>query len=116
MRIVLAGGTGLLGRILAHDFRQQGHQIVVLSRHGSADGRVVEWDGRTLGPWAREIDGADAVVNLAGRSVNCRYNASNLKEMMDSRAFSPICWIIPISRSCSIPITGTSKIFCLIAN
>ena len=46
------------------------------------------WDGREPGAWAAEIDGADAVVNLAGRSVNCRYTAQNLRQMMDSRVES----------------------------
>ncbi|HRF60566.1 MAG TPA: DUF1731 domain-containing protein [Fimbriimonadaceae bacterium] len=49
---------------------------------------VVAWDGRTLGPWVDALEGADAVINLAGRSVNCRYNPANLKEMMDSRVES----------------------------
>ncbi len=48
----------------------------------------MQWDGRTLGEWAKEAEGADAVINLAGRSVNCRYSAKNLKEMMDSRVDS----------------------------
>jgi uncharacterized protein (TIGR01777 family) len=88
MKIVLAGGTGLLGRILARDLGQQGHETVVLSRRGSSECRVVEWDGQTLGAWAREIDGADAVINLTGRSVNCRYNKTNLEKMRDSRVNS----------------------------
>ena len=50
--------------------------------------RCVAWDGRTVGEWAREIDGADAVINLAGRNVNCRYNAANRRAMMDSRVES----------------------------
>ena len=53
-----------------------------------AAGRAVPWDGRTLGPWAAELDGADLVLNLAGRSVNCRYTAANLRAMMDSRVES----------------------------
>lgn len=50
--------------------------------------RDVHWDGESLGPWAREIDGSDVVVNLAGRSVDCRYTAANLRAMMDSRVHS----------------------------
>ena len=50
--------------------------------------RIVEWDGATLGAWQREIDGADVVVNLAGRSVNCRYNAANRREILESRSSS----------------------------
>jgi NAD dependent epimerase/dehydratase family enzyme len=53
--------------------------VVVVSRGGARD---VSWDGRTLGAWSSEIDGADVVLNLAGRSVNCRYTEKNLAEMM----------------------------------
>lgn len=80
MKIVLAGGSGHLGGILARHLR--GREVVVLSRDPA---RGVAWDGRSAGPWTREIDGADAVVVLAGRSVNCRYTAANLREMTDSR-------------------------------
>lgn len=51
-------------------------------------GRVVSWDGKTVGAWASELDGADVVVNLAGRSVNCRYTEANLAAMLDSRVDS----------------------------
>lgn len=88
MRVILAGGTGYLGRMLSRGLGQQGFQVVVLSRGGSGSDRAVAWDGRTVGPWARELDGADAVINLAGRSVNCRYTEANLREMMDSRVHS----------------------------
>jgi uncharacterized protein len=81
VKIVLPGGTGHIGGLLAGALRGQGHEVVVLSRRPGH----VWWDGRTQGPWSREIDGADAVVNLAGRSVSCRYTAKNLREMMDSR-------------------------------
>jgi uncharacterized protein (TIGR01777 family) len=88
MKLVIAGGTGHLGRLLDRALSRHGHQVVVLSRGGPRDGRVVRWDGRTLGDWADELDGADAVINLAGRSVNCRYTGAHLKEMMDSRVES----------------------------
>ncbi len=88
MRIVIPGGTGQVGRVLVRAFLDGGHDVVVLSRDGSSDARVVPWDGRTLGTWTEEIDGADVVINLAGRSVNCRYTGKNLKEMMDSRVES----------------------------
>lgn len=84
MKIILAGGTGQLGRILG----RRGHDIVVLSRGGRGEPGVVPWDGRGPGPWVRELDGAGAIVNLAGRSVNCRYNRANLQAMMDSRVAS----------------------------
>jgi uncharacterized protein len=86
MKLVVPGGSGQVGTILGRAFEREGHEVVVLSR-GGAD-RSVRWDGRTLGDWAREVDGADAVINLAGRSVNCRYNAANRREIMESRLAS----------------------------
>jgi len=86
MKIVLPGGSGQLGQILRTEFEQTGDQVVVLSRK-PARGTVV-WDGKTLGDWAQEIDGADIVINLAGRTVDCRYTAENLKQMMESRVDS----------------------------
>src|SRR5438128_1969262 len=85
MKIVVPGGTGFLGRVIVSALLTRGDEVVVLSRGGTSDARVVQWDGRTLGTWAAEIDGADAVVNLAGRSVDCRYTRVHLREMMDSR-------------------------------
>jgi uncharacterized protein (TIGR01777 family) len=86
MKIVLPGGTGQVGRLLAAHFKAQGDEVVLLGRKGG--GGVLPWDGRTLGPWAKALDGADAVINLAGRSVNCRQTEANKKELMDSRVDS----------------------------
>ena len=86
MRIVIPGGSGHVGGILTRAFRSTGDDVVVLSR-GGGEGSVA-WDGRTLGPWAASIDGADVVVNLAGRSVNCRYHAGNRAEILRSRVDS----------------------------
>jgi nucleoside-diphosphate-sugar epimerase len=90
MKIVIPGGTGQVGALLARALRARGDDVVIVSRGstGAGDVRVVEWDGRTPGAWAREVDGADAVVNLAGRSVNCRYSDANLEAMMSSRVDS----------------------------
>jgi uncharacterized protein len=88
MKVVIPGGTGQLGKILARAFQARGDQVVVFSRAGANVHGAVEWDARTLGPWASEIDGSDVVINLAGRSVNCRYSEENLKLMMDSRVES----------------------------
>lgn len=85
MKIVIPGGSGQIGRVLVEALRGRGDEVVVLGRGGSGKPGVVAWDGRTLGPWADEVDGADAVINLAGRSVNCRYHKSNLTEMLASR-------------------------------
>lgn len=86
MKIVIPGGTGQVGTLLARAFVADGHDVVVLSRGGGkAPGRVVRWDARTVGGWAAEIDGADAVINLAGQSVNCRYTAENRRRIKESR-------------------------------
>ncbi|RDI22418.1 TIGR01777 family oxidoreductase [Lentzea flaviverrucosa] len=83
MKIVIPGGTGQVGGVLTRAFKAAGHEVVVISRSAG-----VRWDGHTLGRWADEIDGADVVVNLAGRSVSCRYTAENLQQMMRSRVDS----------------------------
>ena len=94
MKIVIPGGSGHLGRMLVRDLAARGHELVVLTRGaiGARDGgsaaRFVHWDGRTVGAWARELDGADALVHLAGRSVDCRYTKENLRAMLDSRVES----------------------------
>jgi uncharacterized protein (TIGR01777 family) len=83
MRIVIFGGTGQLGTFLTRWLRQQGHTVDVIGR--SVEAPNLRWDGMNDGPWMASVDGADAVINLAGRSVNCRYNWPNLNEMMQSR-------------------------------
>ena len=86
MKIVIPGGTGQVGTVLARAFHDDGHDVVVLSRKTSnLPWKIVEWNGRNLGDWASEIDGSDVVINLAGRSVNCRYHEANRRQMMDSR-------------------------------
>lgn len=89
MKIVIPGGSGHLGTLLAESFHRGGDEVVVLSRDPQpAPWLMVGWDGRTIGPWAEEIDGADVVINLAGRSVNCRYTEENRREILESRVFS----------------------------
>jgi len=87
MKIVIAGGTGLCGRLLTEYFAARGDEISVLSRRQTNQTGVTTllWDGKTLGDWASAIDGADVVINLAGRSVNCRYNDANKAQIFASR-------------------------------
>src|ERR687897_3722875 len=89
MKIVIPGGSGQVGTVLARAFHREGHDVVVLSRRaGVRPWRVVAWDGATLDSWQSEIDDCDVVINLAGRSVNCRYTAAHRHEIMASRVLS----------------------------
>ncbi len=97
MKIVLPGGSGHVGQSLRKHFASQGHEVVVLSRSGG-----VRWDGKTLGDWVKVFEGADVVINLAGRSVDCRYNAENLAEMMSSRVDSTRV-VGEAIRQCAVP-------------
>ncbi len=89
MKIVIPGGTGQVGTLLARAFHQAGHEVVVLSRKPTtAAWRVAGWDAVTLGDWVKELEGADVVINLAGRNVNCRYTAENCRLIKESRVTS----------------------------
>lgn len=90
MKIVIAGGSGQVGNILARAFTADAHEVVVLSRaeNQKSNWRTIKWDAETLGDWTNQIDGADVVINLAGRSVNCRYTDKNRREIMNSRVKS----------------------------
>lgn len=89
MKVIIPGGSGQVGTILARAFHQAGHEVVILSRRpAKAAWRVMGWDAQTLGDWTTVIEGADVVINLAGRSVNCRYNAENRRLIKESRVKS----------------------------
>jgi uncharacterized protein (TIGR01777 family) len=90
MKIVIPGGSGQVGNLLARAFHKDGHEVVELSRQPSATRpwRVAKWDARTLGAWAAELEAADAVINLAGRNVNCRYTPGNRQAILQSRVDS----------------------------
>jgi uncharacterized protein (TIGR01777 family) len=86
LRIVLPGGSGQVGSILSRHFHAQGHDVVVLARRvAPAPWRVINWDGATLGNWTSELEKADVVINLAGKSVDCRYTAANRRAIKESR-------------------------------
>jgi len=90
-RVVIAGGSGFLGRSLAAPLSGLGAEVVVLSRRADQrieHARVAPWDGRTLGDWATELDGAAALVNLAGRSVDCVKTPDHRDEILRSRVES----------------------------
>ena len=86
LRIVILGGRGQVGRILARHFHGKGHAVLVLSRNPTSElWRTMHWNGHDLGRWSQELDDADVVINLAGRSVNCRYTPRNRVEIAESR-------------------------------
>jgi uncharacterized protein (TIGR01777 family) len=86
MKIIIPGGSGKVGTVLARALHEAAHEVVVLSRSPSTHPwRTVRWDGETLDKWIDELEGADAVINLAGQSVNCRYTAENRRKIFDSR-------------------------------
>ena len=88
-KVVIPGGSGQVGTMLARALHAEGHDVIVLSRRPCVrPWRVSAWDGATLGAWRRDLDGADVVINLAGRSVNCRYSDGNRDEIMRSRVDS----------------------------
>jgi uncharacterized protein (TIGR01777 family) len=90
LKIVIPGGSGQVGTLLGRAFTQLGHEVVELTRNPvrSRPWRQIVWDGKSAGEWTREIDGADVVINLAGRSVNCRYTPANRREILTSRTDS----------------------------
>jgi uncharacterized protein len=97
MNIVIAGGAGHLGRILARNYHEQGHIVAVLSRHPvTAPWRMASWN-------EREVEGADVLVNLAGRSVNCRYNARHRREIMESRVVTTRFLADAVARAANPP-------------
>jgi len=86
MKIVIPGGSGYVGTVLARAFHQRGDEVVVLSRTPTnKPWRVVAWDGESLGDWVTEFEGADAIINLSGQSVNCRYTEENRRIITESR-------------------------------
>ncbi|HMJ91216.1 MAG TPA: NAD-dependent epimerase/dehydratase family protein, partial [Candidatus Acidoferrum sp.] len=89
-RIILGGGSGFLGQRIATFLQPLGWEPVILSRSSDSKARFreMQWDAKTVGPWVDTLDGAEAVINLTGRSVNCRYTAKNRRAIMDSRVDS----------------------------
>lgn len=87
-KIILAGGSGFIGQILDKHFTDRGDEVVVLTRgkeKTSGKTQWVRWDARTTGAWAGHLENARLLINLTGKSVNCRYNEKNRKEILRSR-------------------------------
>ena len=89
-KLILAGGSGAIGTRLIEELADRYDDIVVLSRSASRNmstHRVVHWDAKTQGDWSKELDGADCVINLAGKSIQCRFTEANKRILWDSRVF-----------------------------
>jgi uncharacterized protein len=102
-RIVIPGGSGYLGQALARRLVDRGDDVVILGRGGTVDaGRLVHWDGFTLGDWVKELDGADAIVHLTGRRVDTRATKKNIDELISSRV-QPVRVVGEALAQCSNP-------------
>jgi uncharacterized protein (TIGR01777 family) len=86
LRIVIPGGSGQVGRLLARFFQERGHHVTILTRGPyTAPWLTVHWDAKSLGPWVETLEGADVCIHLSGRSINCRFTPLNRRELFDSR-------------------------------
>lgn len=87
-KLVIAAGTGFLGNALVNYFRSKATEIVILTRGNATtkdNVKYIHWDAKTLTGWEQELNGADVLINLAGKSVDCRYTEKNKSEIMASR-------------------------------
>jgi uncharacterized protein (TIGR01777 family) len=117
-KIIIAGGTGFIGQELTRYFVRD-NEVIILSRQLSdttnnrnkynlvttkdtTSVQLLKWDGKNSGTWAQALNGAEMVINLAGKSVNCRYNEKNKKEIFDSRTY-PVLAIADAIQKCSNP-------------
>ncbi len=90
-KIVIAGGSGFLGEAIAKHFKAKGYEITILTRGKSLkenNTKLVHWDAKTLGKWTKELHNASLLINLSGKSVDCRYTEKNKKEILSSRVDS----------------------------
>lgn len=90
--MIIAGGSGFLGQSLINYFLPKNYEIIVLSRNTKKTGndklRYVQWNAQTLDIWMTELEGAEVLINLTGKSVDCRYNEKNKTEILNSRVKS----------------------------
>ncbi len=91
MRVIVTGGSGLIGRALVEHLAKDGHEVIVLSRNPDTvknlpkGARAEKWDGKTTQGWGKLADGADAIVNLAGATISERWSDARKREIRESR-------------------------------
>lgn len=87
-KLIIAAGTGFLGQVLVNHFKDKFEEIIILTRGKSETKnniRYIKWNAKTFSGWEKELENADVLINLAGKSVDCRYTEENKKEILDSR-------------------------------
>jgi NAD dependent epimerase/dehydratase family enzyme len=89
-KVVIAGGSGFLGQALSASLLQDGYEVVILGRSNKSGlkGEFVKWDAKTMGSWSQQLEGALALFNLTGRSIDCRYTEKNKALILNSRVDS----------------------------
>ena len=90
-KIIIAGGSGFIGKYVAQFFKNKNFEVIILTRGGAkkeAGISYLNWDGKNLGKWTEALEGAKLLLNLAGKSVDCRYTEANKKAILDSRIYS----------------------------
>ena len=87
-KVIIAGGSGFIGKKLSDHYNAKGYEVVILTRKENCEEsgiRYVNWDAKNIGPWSKELEGASIIINMVGRSVDCRYNKKNKKLIYESR-------------------------------
>lgn len=82
-KLIIAAGTGFLGQVLANHFKDKFEEIIILTRGSSkikGNIRYIKWNAKTFSGWEKELENADVLINLAGKSVDCRYTEENKKK------------------------------------
>ena len=84
MKIIIAGGSGFLGKALENYFTERHHEVWILTRNPKRKNEI-SWDAKTLGSWTNALEDAEVLINMTGKSVDCRYNDDNKAEILRSR-------------------------------
>lgn len=103
MKVIVAGGSGFIGKTLIKELKSNGHEVILLTRKNNKSNSSVQWDGKSSGGWEKVIDGADAVINLCGETVAQRWNSSIKKKILDSRLESSSALVNAIKKATNKP-------------